>query len=279
MNFNAFEQTIPFTKKLSVAYGLLREYLKIGARSVFSAVVVTISISIFVVGTGVMLGLLIRDYLRGSEDAPLGVVLIIAGVFVLVLWLIAYSLSLVGKFAVTMQLFAADNNLEFQPRIKVDRSRGFAFAATKGMFARNGVTGNVAGRTFWLYEYRFFSGSGRHPYPNIFTVFLLHLDKDYPQTTFINKKGRLKILWPRTGIKKVEAPWFDAPSLRVFTEDGQLPLGVSKLLPAEKIQYILEISPKAEIEIKDKSLRVFLPGRPIPTKEEAEKLFAFANDL
>lgn len=279
MNFIAFEAKIPFSKKISVAYGRLTQYVKRGPWAVFNIVIVSISLGLFVCSSAYMFAESMFAYVKKSGEAPLGVVLILGSLFIAVLGLLIYGINLIGKYIAIMQQFAADNNLEFHPRIKVDDSQGFAFAAKTQRFARNGVTGEVGGKTFWLYEYRFFSGTGRYPYPNIFTVFLIHLDTDYRQALFINKKGRIKILRPRTGLKEVASPWYGDERLRLFTEDGQIDMGVSKLLSTEKVQEILAINPKAEIELKNRSLRILLPEKPIPTKEEAERLFDFAKKL
>lgn len=279
MNFSAFEEKIPFTKKIVTSWERLKRYIKRGPWAVFSAVIAGISAVFFILGSAFMFGWSLRDYLSGSADAPLVLVIMMGALWAATIYLAVYATSLVGKFAVVMQKFASDNSFEFHPNIMVNESAGFAFTAQARKFARNGVTGQVNNLTFWLYEYRFFSGTGRYPYPNIFTVFLIHLNKEYPQATFINKKGRLKMLWPKTAIKQVESPWYDVPSLRLYTKDGQVDRRVSELLTEQRIQQILRISPKAEIEILGRSLRIFLPGKPAPDSEEAQKLFDFAKGL
>src|SRR5690606_22144344 len=131
----------------------------------------------------------------------------------------------------------------------------------------------------WLYEFRFMSGTVRTPYPNIFTVLKIHLDKSYQQTVLINKHGRLKMIWPRGSMKKIDTPWYHIDDLQLYAENGQLDPTVKKLLTPTKLNELMQISPKIEVQVHESTLALFVSGMPVPTKEVAEKLLNFAKNL
>lgn len=279
MDFTAFEKKVPVFESIKAFFARLRQNIASSKiRAVYSILHVLV-VGFFVLFSLFMFVFSLLAYLRQGDGAPIAAVILSLLVFIAAVLLIAYAFKITGKNIVVMQRFAKDNGLTFYPNIKVDRSQGLAFRVTTLRLARNGVGGLVKGKTVWMYEYRFNSGTARHPYPNIFTVFLIRLSKQYAHSLFINKRGRIKMIWPKEGLEKVESPWHGFKDLWLYTENGQIDSVLSKLMTEEKIKQILDISPKAEVEIKDKSLRIFLPGKPVPTSVEAEKLFDFANKL
>ncbi|TXG77722.1 hypothetical protein E6P97_01195 [Patescibacteria group bacterium] len=216
-----------------------------------------------------------QQWSEGAEGAW-GVFLLFLIISVSGVVLIVYVAIKFGKHEVVMRKFAKDNGFEFLSTTALDPARnGVAFSSYARPITRNIVSGSYQGRVFRLFEYRFITGR----YPNIFTVLTIQLHGSYNQTLVVNKKGNLRVLTFPDRMKPINSPWLNAKNLSVYSMDGKFDDGVFEILNQQRINNLLDISPKIELEIYDGSIAILIPNRPIASKDSAPKLFALMKNL
>ena len=233
----------------------------------------TIVASIFSVAAGT------HAYLRDDDSAALIATIMFSVILVVSAYMITYGARQFGSHILIMQNFAADNNFTFYPSMRLSSKHGFAFSVSRLTISRNVVEGMIKNRKFWLFEYRFNSGTGRQPYPNIFTVMMVETTKEQSETIIINKKGRLKMIRPRTGLVKFSLwPELDK-SVKIYSQDQTLHSNLDGVLDEVKMKQLLSIHPKAEVQTWNKTIAVFIPGKPIQSQRVTEELFTFMQNL
>jgi hypothetical protein len=280
MNFDAFDTTFSLGEYAAESVRRIKYYLRSsGGIGKFFAAIGTFSILMFF---GVALGFSIYGFMAYSEtgeQVALLVSILFGFFFAVGLALALHAFMRLAQASLRMKQFAAQNKLTFLPYVALRENQGPAFSVQTRRIARNGVAGVVGTNNFWLFEYRFISGTGRHPYPNIFTAFMIELENDLSSMLIYNKKGRLKMIRPPKNMKKV-SPW---PSLKnmisVYSETANSSSTTRSVWSEQTMLELLAIYPRAEVQIWGSTVTIFLPGIIQPDTRQAKGLFELIKRL
>lgn len=280
MNFDGFDKTFTLSEYIDETVRRIKYYFSVASKlRIFFALLAMFSIIAYLIIGAALAVFGILEYSRTNDNAALAVAGLFTFLIVTGIGLCAHGFIRLAKASLRMQMFAADNKFTFLQYLSLRENQGFAFAVQTRRFARNGATGKVGKRNFWLFEYTFISGSARHPYPNIFTTLMLEVEKDLPNTIVINKKGRLKIIWPRPDMKKQDIWPSLKSSVKVYSKSTEVKSIIGGLFSEQKMKELLSIHPKAEIQTWGYTLTIFIPGKLQPDAKLAKDLFEFAEKL
>lgn len=285
MDFSAFDKQYSGKEYLSEMVARIRHYRK--THSTLSkgfAVIAIISVLTYFILTfwfGVYS--LIR-YFRNNDIGELAVVIVALILILSGVLLCRYVAVNLMRASLRMQDFARQNNLEFFPEFSVGPKNGHAFSPPVHKFGRNGVKGHFKGFGFSMFEYRFITGTGRHPYPNIFTVVTLNLGKPAADAVLVNKKGRLKIIsrprvMKKRGYLQIQK-WSNLnPSVRLYSKGGKDLKALGGCIDEKDMQRLLDIYPKTEVQMHGQVLSLLLAEKFQPNSRLASDIFQYLETV
>lgn len=194
-----------------------------------------------------------------DDTAPLFATLIFGIMTITSFGLIGYGLVGYGKRAVVVRKFSEDNGFEFEKNIVLDSDSGALFGLNLARYTRNAVKSFGKTRQFMLFDYRYTTGSGRHPSVNLYSVLMLNLEKASPNIVAIHKKSNHSyITWGRLG-KKFKANNILDETFKFYGSQSGLE-GLYKILEQPSVKQLLENTKACDFEIYNQRLYVFMKG-------------------
>ncbi len=173
--------------------------------------------------------------------------------------LIGYGFVGYGKRAVVVRTFCKNNGFEYAKNIVLDQDSGKLLGLNLVRYTRNAVKSIGKNRQFIIFDYRYKTGSGRHPSVNLYSVLILNLQKPSPNIVATHKKSNHRhITWGRLGKNFKINTMLDETFKFYGSDTGKDALG--KLLQQRSIQQLLENTKACDFEIYNQRLYLFMKG-------------------
>lgn len=194
-----------------------------------------------------------------DDTAPLFATIVFAIMALTSFGLIGYGLVGYGKRAVVVRKFSEDNGFEFEKNIVLSSDSGALFGLNLARYTRNAVKQVGKERQFMLFDYRYQTGSARHPSVNLYNVLMLNLKNATPNIVAIHKKSNHSyITWGRLG-KKFKSNNILDDTFKFYGSESGLE-GLYKILEQPSVKQLLENTKACDFEVYNQRLYVFMKG-------------------
>lgn len=191
--------------------------------------------------------------------------------------LAAYGLIAYGKRSVVIQKFCKDNNLEFVKNVGLPADTPNLMNLSGIRRARNGVRNVTEKEQYMVFDYRYQTGSGRHPSTTLYSVAMANLKQATPNIIALHKKSPHKlILWGRLGKNFLTNTPLDDTFKFYGSEQGKKDL--LKLLAQPEVTNLINEAKSCDFELYNQRLYIFMKGN-YKNASSAKALFDAARSL
>jgi hypothetical protein len=256
LDYTAFHNGSPLRQSVAESITSLKQFFKnnrTGVRVYFGFGIFSV-FALFAVANIVF-------FIKYRED-PLPVALLAMTAFdALYVGLIIHGFIGYGKRAVIVRNFCEANNFEFQKTVNTYHEKSRLLNSSIEKYARNGILSTDKknpNNAFMIFDYRYRTGSGRHPSVNFFNVVLANLNKATPPILAVHKKSLNRFHLSDCSENFTLNNELD--SQFKFYGSPKAKDTLTKVINSPAIQKLLETFKSCDIEISNQRIYLFIHG-------------------
>lgn len=183
-----------------------------------------------------------------------------------------------GVRALRLEQFCNDNNLTLTPFFtSIDHHDGVIFGIGHSRVARNGISGEMNGNNFVLFDYQYTIGNGKNSHTDHFGVTMIKLNKKFPHIILDNKQDSSIGLFTFDKSQRLE---LEGDFNNYFNVYGpkEYEIEVLQILNPSVMQSLLTINEPMDIEIIGEHLYIYNSGA-LRRKQTFQAFFTAINQL